>query len=99
MLCYREVRNPVSHALVHNSSQVYFQLFFVVFNRKSYKSTPLQSIKHQHPTGNISINFLNIVAVFVPEIAFVLLWMLSRNLSYRGFQNNTRSRHYLCKYF
>ena len=46
-----------------------------------------------------SINFLNIVVVFIPEIAFVLLWMLSRNLSYRGFQNNTRSHHYLYKYF
>ena len=52
MLCYSEARNPVSHALVHNSPQVYFQLFFVVFIRKSYKSTPLQSIKHQHPTGS-----------------------------------------------
>ena len=43
----------VNHALVHNSSQVYFQLFFVVFIKKSYKSTPLQSIKHL--TGNIDL--------------------------------------------
>ena len=55
VLCYSEARNSVSHALVHNSSKVYFQLFFVVFIRKSYKSTPLQSIKHPHPTGNINL--------------------------------------------
>ena len=55
VLCYSEARNRVSHSLVHNSSQVYFQLFSVVFIRKSYKSIPLQSIKHQHPTGNINL--------------------------------------------
>ena len=53
--CYSEARNPVSHTLVHNSCQVYFQLFFVVFIRKSYKCTQSQSIKHQYLTGNINL--------------------------------------------
>ena len=53
MLCYSEARNPVSHALVHNSSQVYFQLFFVVFIKKSYKSTPLQ---RERDTGLLSLH-------------------------------------------